>query len=131
VNIQPGATAGTPFTVEFTVQNISTENQTITGIGLEQSLLDNLQVVSVTVNDSPLPTRGAKDRNYPLVGAWTEYSLDELQIAGNERLHVVYSLQAAQPGVYTGDAIVWVKTELFGIIPFSRAYRETLTITVQ
>lgn len=64
-----------------------------------------------------------------MLGAWDEYALERRIFAG-EKLTVMLTLTALQPGNASGDVTVWVQDKLLGV-SFERARRMTLDVAVQ
>ena len=120
---QHNITSGDTFTIEITIENVDLEGVTITSIGMEDSLLDGLVIVSMEPS-----YRSVKGRDYPLLGSWNEYTLDQ-NLFGGDTLTVTLNVQAVQRGSYSGDVTVWVEGTLLGV-PFERARRDTLEFTV-
>ena len=118
------ASAGETFTVTLTIENVSLEAVRLTAIGLDRALADTVRVEAM---DPAL--RGVRQRSYPLLGAWDEYGLDRRVFAG-EKLTVILTLTALQPGNVSGEVTVWVQDKLLGM-SFERARRMTLDVAVQ
>jgi len=112
------------FTVKLTIENVALDAVTIVGIGLDSHLLDGAAVTAM----DPL-YQVAKERNYPLYGKWTEYTLDQT-LLGGEKLTATLTLTALRPGTYSGDLTVWIRNKLLGV-SYSQARRATLAFTVQ
>ncbi|MBN1679519.1 MAG: hypothetical protein JW966_04455 [Anaerolineae bacterium] len=117
---RPQAAVSEQFTLDVTIENVSLDTVTITGIGFDDALLDG-----VTVVQSDPPFRGSEDRSYPLYGSWTEYTLDRDILDGNT-LTVSFTMQGTVAGVHSGDVTVWVDGT-----PFARARRAELEIAVR
>jgi len=111
-------------TIELAIENVGLDTATISSIGVDQKLLDGVEVVSMTP-----AYRAARRRDYPLIGAWSDYKLDQ-QLFGGSVLTVTLVLRGVRPGTYGGDVTVWVESELFGL-PFERARRESLNVEVR
>ncbi len=112
------------FTLEVTVENVSVDAVTVNGIGLEMSLLDGAEVVGVQPLQSAI-----RDRNYPFLGDWREYTFDS-PVADGGKLVVSFTLKATAPGTYSGDVTAWIKSDVFGL-SLARARRFPLEFTVQ
>jgi hypothetical protein len=121
--LQPVA-ANQSFTVEVTIENVSLDPVTINSIGLDTSLLDGITVLQIEP-----AYRSAKDKSYPLYGDWREYTLNK-SLPGGDKLTVILTLQANQPGTYSGDVMVWIKSRLLGM-SVARAGRASLKIEVR
>ncbi|MBN1202201.1 MAG: hypothetical protein JXJ20_10130 [Anaerolineae bacterium] len=122
---EPGRVAvNETVALEVTIENVSMDPVTINGVGLEQSLLDGIQVTGT----DPAYT-GSEDRNSPLSGDWTEYRLDR-DLAAGDTLVVTLTLQGTEPGSYSGDVAVWIDSDVFGV-SMARARREELSLDVQ
>lgn len=117
--------ANEEFTIQLNVENVSLDPVTLTGVGLDQSLLDGLEVVRTEP-----PFRAITERDYPIYGAWSEFSLTQDMPEGGV-LTLTLTLRAAQPGLYEGDVTVWIENDILGIVPVSRARRAPLEIEVQ
>jgi hypothetical protein len=116
--------AGETTTVELTIENVDLNTVKVNGIGVAKSLLDG-----VSVEQMDPGYRDVNTRNYPLVGNWTEYTLDR-SIFGGEKLTVVITFQGKTAGQYSGDVSVWIESSVAGL-KVSRARRVTLNVTVQ
>jgi hypothetical protein len=115
--------AAQPFSVAVDIENVDLDPVTITGIGLDENLLDGLTLVST----DPL-YRSSEDRSYPLIGNWTEYAFDQ-RLAGGETITVTLLLEAGTAGLYSGDVTVWIEADFLGLT-LSRARRASLEIRV-
>jgi hypothetical protein len=115
---------GETTTVELTIENVDLNTVKVNGIGVDKSLLDG-----VSVEQMDPGYRDVNTRNYPLVGNWTEYTLDR-SIFGGEKLTVVITFQGKTTGRYSGDVSVWIESSVAGV-KVSRARRATLNVTVQ
>ncbi len=125
VQVSQGSVAsGDTFTIEISIENVNLDAVTITSVGLDDSLLDGFAVVSTDP-----PYRSVSKRDYPLLGAWHEYKLDQT-LFGGDTLRVALNVQAVKQGSYSGDVTVWVEGNLLGV-PFERARRDTLEFVVQ
>ncbi len=118
------ASAGETVTVTLTIENVSLEAVRITAIGLDRALGDAVRVEAMDP-----AFRSTRARSYPLLGAWDEYALERRIFAG-EKLTVMLTLTALQPGNASGDVTVWVQDKLLGV-SFERARRMTLDVAVQ
>jgi hypothetical protein len=116
--------AGETTTVELTIENVDLNTVKVNGIGVAKSLLDG-----VSVEQMDPGYRDVNTRNYPLMGNWTEYTLDR-SIFGGEKLTVVITFQGKTAGQYSGDVSVWIESSVAGL-KVSRARRATLNVTVQ
>jgi hypothetical protein len=117
--------ANEEFTIAVNVENVSLDPVTLNGVGLDRSLLDGLSVVR-----SDPPFRSITERDYPIYGAWSEFSLDQ-DMAEGTVFTLTLTLTATQPGLYEGDVTVWIENDVLGIVPVSRARRAPLEIQVQ
>jgi len=117
--------ANEEFTIAVNVENVSLDPVALNGVGLDQSLLDGLSVVR-----SDPPFRSITERDYPIYGAWSEFSLDQ-DMAEGTVFTLTLTLTATQPGLYEGDVTVWIENDVLGIVPVSRARRAPLEIQVQ
>lgn len=114
---------GEAVTVTITVENVDVDSVLITGVGLDQSLLDGF----ILATTDPA-YRSIKARNYPLYGEWNEYRFNR-QLQGGEKLTITLVLTAKDFGEYSGDVSVWVEYELAGW-KISRARREKLDFVI-
>lgn len=116
--------AGESFELTLTIENVSLDTVRVTGIGLDSSLRGVLRL------DRLEPAyRAVRSRDYPLLGAWTEYTLDRQVFAG-DKLTVTLTLTALQAGPVRGDVMVWVQDRVLGV-SFERARRELLTLDIR
>ncbi|NLX10850.1 MAG: hypothetical protein GXY36_14450 [Chloroflexi bacterium] len=120
----PGAvTLNEPFALEITVRNVGVDPATITGFGVETTLLEG---IDVTASDPAYAS--ISERNYPLVGDWREFNLDAV-LAPGESLLITVTLTPTQSGPVEGDIMVWVENEVLGV-PFTRAGRAPLELEI-
>ncbi|NLE50984.1 MAG: TRAPPC13 family protein [Chloroflexi bacterium] len=119
---------GETMALSVTIENVSLDAVQINSVGLEEDLLEGLTLVQTLVGGDPqsLPV---DERDFPVIGAWTEYSLDR-EIAPGDTLDVTFVLEAAQPGSYLGEVTTWVDSRPLGL-PLVQARRETLDYAVQ
>ncbi len=116
---------GESFIIELTIENVDLESVDINGIGVEQSLLDGISVLQIDPG-----YRSIDERNYPLLGEWTEYKYDQT-IFGGETLTVLITFQANKVGEYSGDISTWIDSNIVGGIQASQARRAELQVTIQ
>jgi len=117
-------TAGESFELTLTIENVSLDTVRITGVGLDGSLYDALRLERLEPAFQAVHTR-----DYPLLGEWTEYTLNRQVFAG-EKLTVTLTLTALRPGLVSGDVLVWVQDRLLGM-SFERARRELLAVDIR
>ncbi|MBN2303639.1 MAG: hypothetical protein JXQ72_04140 [Anaerolineae bacterium] len=115
---------GDTFIIELTVENVDVDPVLITGVSLENSLADGVQIMTTDPG-----YRSVKDRSIPLVNDWTEYRLDR-RLGDGDTLVITMTLMAQQVGTYSGDVSVWVEYELLGW-KVSRARRANVEVTVR
>lgn len=115
---------GEVFTLSITIENVDLDEVQITGIGLDESLLDGM-----TVSATDPVYRSFEQRDIPLYGTWTEYKLDQTLLGGST-LTVTVQLQATEPGAYSGNVSVWIEGEEMGV-SITRARRETFELEVR
>jgi len=121
ISVAPGET----LVIQLTIENVDLEAVDVTGIGVEQSLLDGISVAQFDPG-----YRAVEERNYPLLGNWTEYKYNNT-IFGGDSLTVTLSFRANEPGQYSGDISVWIKSDIIGGVQASQARRAQLDVTVQ
>lgn len=119
---------GETMALNVTIENVSLDPVLINGVGLERDLLGGLTLVQTLVDGAPqsLPV---DERDFPIIGAWTEYSLDR-EISPGETMNVTFVLEAVEPGSYLGDVSTWVDTRPLGL-PLVQARRESVDYAVQ
>jgi hypothetical protein len=115
---------GQTITITAEVENVDLDAITIRAVGLESDLLDGAEVVSIDPS-----FRATEERSYPVVGDWTEYTLGR-RIPGGEKFTITITLQATQPGFYSGDFSVWVDESVLGV-DISRARHDKIEFEVQ
>ncbi|MBI5959141.1 MAG: hypothetical protein HY866_10425 [Chloroflexi bacterium] len=118
------AAANEQFTVILNIENVDLDKATINSIGLDSDITDGATLISMTP-----PYRKLQERDYPIFGKWTQYTLDQI-LLGGDKLEISLTFQAGQVGVYSGYVTVWVQNDLFGV-PFEQARREALRFTVK
>jgi hypothetical protein len=121
----PGQVAANgTFSIQITIENVSLDPLTVTGVSIDRSFLDGAEVISTE------PTyKTAGERSYPVYGSWDEYSFGT-DIPAGGRLVLTFNMRAsADPGVYSGEIGVWVDTD--SLLPINRARRETVEVEVQ
>jgi hypothetical protein len=116
--------AGETFTVELTIENVDLDSVTITGIGIDQSLLDGMSLEQMDPG-----YRAVEERNYPVYGHWSEYKLNRAIFDG-DKLTLILTFRAKTAGQYSGDVSAWVETKVMGLTA-SRARRAVLEVKVQ
>lgn len=119
---------GEPMVLNVTIENVSLDPVQVNSVGLEADLLDGLTLVQTLVGGEPqsLPV---DERDFPVIGTWTEYSLDR-EIAPGETLDVTFVLEAVEPGSYLGEVTTWVDSRPLGL-PLVQARRESVDYAVQ
>ena len=118
------AMVGEPVTVELTIENVSLDTVTVTSIGFDDSFTGAVQLAEMNP-----PFRATGKRDYPLLGSWTDYQIDQRIFAG-DTLTVTLTLVGSQTGNYSGDLTVWVENRLAGL-PVERARHASLEIQLQ
>lgn len=119
-----GVVAGEPFEVTLTIENVSLDTVRITGVSLDGALSG-----AVRLEGMEPAYRAVRSRDYPLLGAWTEYALDQQVFAG-DRLTVTLTLTAQQTGPVSGAVLIWVQNRFLGM-SFERARREPLALDIR
>ena len=124
VTVEPAsAPLGETLTLTVKVENVSLDTITVRGISLSDDLAS-----AVTVTETQPITRTAE--HSPLLGQkWTEYTLHQ-PLAGGNTLEVVFTLQAAAEGVYSGEVNVWVEDTFLGL-SHARAARVPVTLRIE
>jgi len=124
VTVEPAsAPLGETITLTVNVENVSLDTVTVRGISFSDDL-----AAAVTVTETQPITRTAE--HSPLLGQkWTEYTLNQ-PLAGGNALQVVFTLQAAAEGVYSGEVSVWVEDSFFGL-SHARAARVPVTLRIE
>lgn len=119
---------GETMALNVTIENVSLDPVQVNSVGLEADLLDGLTLVQTLVGGEPqsLPV---DERDFPVIGTWTEYSLDR-EIAPGETLDVTFVLEAVEPGSYLGEVTTWVDSRPLGL-PLVQARRESVDYAVQ
>ncbi len=115
---------GQTFTITVEVENVDLDAISIRAVGLDADLREGVEVVSIDP-----PFRATEDRSYPVVGDWTEYTLSR-RVPGGETITITITLQASQPGFYSGDLSVWVEEDVLGM-DISRARHDKIEFEVQ
>lgn len=124
MNLDPATTTvtvGQEFTVSVEVENVDLDAIPLNAIGLEQSLLDGVEVVSI--DPAYLKT---EDKSIPVYGEWTEYQLGR-NLSGGEKITITLTLRSKQAGLFSGNVTAWVTGDVFGM-SMGRARRATLEI---
>lgn len=116
--------AGDVFTLTVELENVDLDPVVIDAVGLDDELLSGARVVDV----QPV-YRAADERDFPLLGEWTEYSLNQRLLGGNQ-MTVTITFEAIVPGAYSGVVSVWIEGDLLGMNT-SRARRETVEYRIQ
>jgi len=119
---------GETMALNVTIENVSLDPVQINSVGLEADLLDGLTLVQTLVEGAPqsLPV---DERDFPLIGTWTEYSLDR-ELAPGDTLDVTFVLEAVEQGSYLGEVTTWVDSRPLGL-PLVQARRESVDYAVQ
>lgn len=119
---------GETMALNIAIENVSLDPVQVNGVGLEADLLDGLSLVQTLVEGDPqsLPV---DERDFPVIGTWTEYSLDR-EIAPGDTLDVTFVLEAVEPGSYLGEVTTWVDSRPLGL-PLVQARRESVDYAVQ
>lgn len=120
----PVVNVGDTITITAEVENVDLDAVSIRAVGLETDLLDGVEMVSMEP-----AFRSTEERSYPVVGDWTEYRISE-RVRGGDKLLIIITLQATQPGTYSGDLSVWVEEKTFGI-DISRARHDKIEFEVR
>ncbi len=124
VSVEPAtAPLGETLTLTVTVENVSLDTVTVRGISFSDAL-----AAAVSVTETQPITRTAEHK--PLLGgSWTEYTLGQ-PLAGGNTLEVVFTLQAAAEGTFSGEISVWVEDSLLGV-SHARAARVPVTLRIE
>jgi hypothetical protein len=119
---------GETMALNVSIENVSLDAVLINSVGLERDLLNGLTLVQTLVDGTPqsLPV---DERDFPVLGAWTEYSLDR-EIPPGETIDVTFVLEATEPGSYVGEVSTWVDVRPLGL-PLVQARRESIDYAVQ
>ncbi len=115
---------GQTITITVEVENVDLDAVSIRAVGLETDLLEGVEVISIDP-----PFRATEERSYPVVGDWTEYTLGR-RVSGGDIMTITVTLQATQPGLYSGDLSVWVDEKVLGV-DISRARHDKIEFEVQ
>lgn len=115
---------GQTFTITVEVKNVDLDTVTIRAVGLDADLMEGVEVLNIEP-----AFRTTKDRSYPVVGDWTEYTLNR-RLLGGEKFTITLTLQAMKQGIYSGDLSVWVEEKLLGV-DISRARHDKIEFKVQ
>ncbi len=124
VTVEPtSAPMGEAVTLTVSIENVSLDTVTVRGV----SFSDDLASVVAVVTTQPI-TRTAE--HTPLLGQkWTEYTLNQ-PLAGGNSFEVVFTLQAAATGTYSGEVSVWVEDTFLGL-SHAKAQRVPVTLRVE
>ena len=119
---------GETMALNVSIENVSLDAVLINSVGLERDLLNGLTLVQTLIDGTPqsLPV---VERDFPVLGAWTEYSLDR-EIPPGETINVTFVLEATEPGSYMGEVSTWVDVRPLGL-PLVQARRESIDYAVQ
>jgi hypothetical protein len=119
---------GETMALNVSIENVSLDAVLINSVGLERDLLNGLTLVQTLIDGTPqsLPV---DERDFPVLGAWTEYSLDR-EIPPGETINVTFVLEATEPGSYMGEVSTWVDVRPLGL-PLVQARRESIDYAVQ
>lgn len=119
---------GETMALNVSIENVSLDAVLINSVGLERDLLNGLTLVQTLIDGTPqsLPV---DERDFPVLGAWTEYSLDR-EIPPGETIDVTFVLEATEPGSYVGEVSTWVDVRPLGL-PLVQARRESIDYAVQ
>lgn len=119
---------GESMALSVTIENVSLDPVLVRGIGLEADLAEGVTLVQTLVGGQP-QSMPVDERDYPVLGAWTEYALDR-EIAPGELLDVTFVLEAVTPGAYVGEITAWIESGPLGL-PLLQARRESFDYSVQ
>lgn len=116
--------------LQFSVENKNVDPITITAISLDTSLLGGIEVMGVEVNGRALPDRAGEKQDGPMADERMQYTIDR-EVPDGSLMTVNVIIRGVTPGRYQGDVSVWVESDILGVVPYSRAARTGITLTVQ
>ena len=119
---------GETMALNVSIENVSLDAVLINSVGLERDLLNGLTLVQTLIDGTP-QSMPVDERDFPVLGAWTEYSLDR-EIPPGETINVTFVLEATEPGSYMGEVSTWVDVRPLGL-PLVQARRESIDYAVQ